>query len=69
MEVTCLDENDSPPVFDETLKIVLSEAFLPGHRIAKVTATDKDLVRILTSSAESQRRIRTLAFEYPQVYN
>ena len=45
MEVTCLDENDSPPIFDESLKIVLSEAFLPGQRIAKVKATDKDLVR------------------------
>jgi hypothetical protein len=44
MEVTCVDENDSAPEFDESLNIVLSEAFLPGHRLAKVKATDKDLV-------------------------
>ena len=50
MEVTCLDENDTPPVFDESLKIVLSEAFLPGHRLAKVKATDKDLVYIQRNS-------------------
>ena len=50
MEVTCLDENDTPPVFDESLKIVLSEAFLPGHRLAKVKATDKDLVYIQWNS-------------------
>ena len=46
MEITCLDENDTPPVFDESLNIILSESFLPGHRLAKVKATDKDLVTI-----------------------
>lgn len=54
MEVTCLDENDSPPVFDENLKIVLSEAYLPGHRIAKVKATDKDLVSVKISLLQSR---------------
>ena len=54
MEVTCLDENDSPPIFDESLKIVLSEAFLPGQRIAKVKATDKDLVREVLMRIEIQ---------------
>jgi hypothetical protein len=47
MEVTCLDENDTPPVFDENLNLILSESFLPGHRLAKVKATDKDLVKQL----------------------
>ena len=46
MEISCLDENDTPPVFDESLNIILSESFLPGHRLAKVKATDKDLVTI-----------------------
>ncbi len=45
MEVTCLDENDTPPVFDENLNLILSESSLPGHRLAKVKATDKDLVK------------------------
>ena len=43
MEVTCLDENDTPPYFEEGVVLTLSEAFLPGQHLATVAATDKDL--------------------------
>ena len=50
MKITCLDENDTAPKFDENMNIFLSEAFLPGHQIATVKAIDDDLNSILTYS-------------------
>ena len=50
VKITLQDENDSKPEFDPNLNIVLSEAFLPGHKIGFVKATDADLNSILTYS-------------------
>ena len=50
VKITLQDENDSKPVFDPNLKIVLSEAYLPGHKIGFAKATDADLNSILTYS-------------------
>ena len=50
MKVTCLDENDTAPKFDENMNILLSEAFLPGHHVATAKAIDDDLNSILTYS-------------------
>ena len=50
VKITLQDENDSKPVFDPSLKIVLSEAYLPGHKIGFAKATDADLNSILTYS-------------------
>ena len=52
MEVTVLDENDSPPVFGDTLALKLSEAFLPGQHLANIRATDDDLDPVLKYSLD-----------------
>ena len=52
MEVTVLDENDSAPIFGESLALQLSEAFLPGQHLANVRATDADLDPVLKYSLD-----------------
>ena len=42
MRVDIIDENDTPPKFDDSFAIKLSEAFNPGHIIATVKARDDD---------------------------
>ena len=45
MKVDIIDENDSAPYFDPDFRIRLSEAFNPGHQVARVQARDSDLNR------------------------
>ncbi len=52
VEISCLDENDSPPVFKPDISFVLSESFLAGHELATLTAEDPDLDSVLTYSLD-----------------
>ena len=45
MKVDIIDENDSAPYFDPDFRIRLSEAYNPGHQVARVQARDSDLNR------------------------
>jgi len=45
-----LDENDTPPAFDESFDLTLSESFLPGHRLGKIMASDPDLDSVISFS-------------------
>ena len=51
VKISLQDENDSEPVFDLNFDLVLSEAYLPGHKIGFAKATDADLNSILTYSS------------------
>ncbi|QQP40957.1 Uncharacterized protein FKW44_015183, partial [Caligus rogercresseyi] len=42
MEVTLIDENDSPPEFEEDTDIIISEEFIAGHDLGFVRAIDPD---------------------------
>lgn len=50
MEISVSDENDTPPVFEDTFELILSESFLPGHRLGKIKANDADLDSVINYS-------------------
>ena len=50
IKIECQDENDSKPIFDPNFNLELSEAYLPGHQLGYVRASDPDLNAIITYS-------------------
>ena len=53
VEVTVLDENDSPPVFTESLYTAsVAESVNPGHVVTTVEARDPDTVGTVLYSIE-----------------